>query len=98
MVPAGQLIGVKSYSRFGHAMAALGDISGDGFDGEKGRERERKGGRKGGRERERKGGMDGRTSGWINRWREKGSEEGIRYRKYLVQLGTPYAVILMVSS
>ena len=67
MVPAGQLIGVKSYSRFGHAMAALGDISGDGFDGEKGRERERKGGRKGrerwreseGRERRRSKGKKG---------------------------------------
>lgn len=29
---ATQLIGVEAYSRFGHAMASLGDISGDGFD------------------------------------------------------------------
>ena len=28
-----QLIGFEAYSRFGYAMAALGDVSGDGLDG-----------------------------------------------------------------
>ena len=28
-----RIVGVAAYSRFGHAMVSLGDISGDGFDG-----------------------------------------------------------------
>ena len=40
-----KLVGMKAYSRFGHAMASLGDISGDGFDGE--REGEKEGEREG---------------------------------------------------
>ena len=52
---ATQLIGVEAYSRFGHAMASLGDISGDGFDGELRGEGGRKGGRLGGSEEGREG-------------------------------------------